>query len=77
MTPTVPTARLGTPPARLGTPPDQRHDLDRAWPEWAWTRPFAPASMILLHAKPRHFFLTHQGTLTDSSLLAHNAATQY
>jgi len=41
--PTVPTARLCT-------PPNQRHDLDRAWPGFAWTRPFAPTPMILLHA---------------------------
>jgi len=69
MTPTVPTARLGT-------PPDQRHDLDRARPGLACTRPFAPASLNQLRAKPRHLFLTHQGTHIDSKLLAHPAANK-
>ena len=46
MTPTVLTARLGT-------PPDHRHDLDRARPGLACTRPFASASMNQLSSKPR------------------------
>jgi len=66
MTPTVPTARFGT-------PPDQRHDHHRDGHGLGLTRPFAVTSLSLLRTMPRHLLITHQGTHINSKLLAHLA----
>jgi len=66
MTPTVPTARIGT-------APDQRYDHYSNGHGFALTRPFAATSMILLRAMPCHLRITHQGMHIKSKLLAHLA----
>jgi len=60
MTPTVPTARFGT-------PPDQRHDHHRYGHGLGLTHPFAVTSLSLLRTMPRHLLITHQGTHTVST----------